>query len=374
MVGSGNTEGAGSNAAVVNWAIRLGFLALLVYWTLIIVQPLLATIIWSVIIAVALYPVFEWLAAVLNGSRRVAAVLLTVACLLIALGPLAWAALSLIDSVQVVSLRIEAGELVFPPPIAAIKNVPLVGPQLYELWELATTNFSSALTRLGPQIKPLGSALLGLARTISTGILVFIASVIIAGFLFVPGPSLVRALKAFCRRVIGARADEFVELAASTISRVSRGVIGIAILQAGLGGVGLQAAHVPGVTLITFAALVLGIIQVGPGILFIPIIVWSWFVMEPTKALLFTAYMIPVGLVDNVLRPIIMGRGLVTPMPVVFVGLIGGVIAHGVIGVFIGPIVLAVAWGLLVAWVGNDEPSITPPKMNVVNLSGGSSS
>jgi predicted PurR-regulated permease PerM len=105
----------------------------------------------------------------------------------------------------------------------------------------------------------------------------------------------------------------------------------------------------------------LGIIQIGPSILLIPVIVWTWASRETTIALLFTAYMVPVCLVDNVLRPVVMGRGMTTPMPVVFVGLVGGVLAHGVIGVFIGPIVLAVAWGLLLTWVGGEERAAALP-------------
>jgi predicted PurR-regulated permease PerM len=195
---------------------------------------------------------------------------------------------------------------------------------------------------------------------VSTGVLTFVASIVIAGFLFPSGQALADGVRAFAKRIITRRGGEFVDLAGSTIRKVSRGVIGIACLQAALAGIGMVAAHVPAAGFITFVALILGIIQIGPSILLIPVIVWSWMAMETTAALLFTAYMVPVGLVDNVLRPVVMGRGLTTPMPVVFAGLIGGVIAYGVIGVFIGPIILAVAWGLLVAWVGDAEPAIPP--------------
>jgi predicted PurR-regulated permease PerM len=165
---------------------------------------------------------------------------------------------------------------------------------------------------------------------------------------------LAEGVKAFSKRIITGRGSEFVDLAGLTIRNVSRGVIGIACLQAALAGIGMVTAHVPGAGLIRFGALVLGIIQIGPSIILIPVIIWSWIKLDTPAALLFTVYMVPVGLVDNVLRPFVMGRGLTTPMPVVFAGLIGGVIAYGVIGVFLGPIVLAVAWGLLVAWLGDN--------------------
>jgi len=139
-------------------------------------------------------------------------------------------------------------------------------------------------------------------------------------------------------------------LAAGTIRTVARGVIGISALQAVLAGIGLAIAGVPGATLITSAVLVFGIIQIGPSVVLIPVIVWSWFTMDTTAAILFTAYMVPVNLLDNVLKPVIMGRGLKTPMLVILIGVIAGTLAHGMTGLFLGPIVLAVIWELLVAW------------------------
>jgi len=136
---------------------------------------------------------------------------------------------------------------------------------------------------------------------------------------------------------------------------VSRGVIGISVLQALLAGVGLMVAGVAQASLIAFAVLILGIIQIGPSIILIPVIIWSWTVMETTSALLFTAYMIPVNLLDNFLRPIIMGRGLKTPMLVILIGVIGGTLAYGITGLFLGPIVLAVIWELLVSWMRESD-------------------
>ena len=144
------------------------------------------------------------------------------------------------------------------------------------------------------------------------------------------------------------------KLAGSTIRNVSRGVVGIAVVQSFLGGLGLLAAGIPAAGFLTFVALVLGIIQIGPTILFIPIVLWSWTQLETVSAVMFTAYMVVVSLVDNVLRPLVFAHGLTTPMPIIFVGVIGGTIAYGISGLFLGPIVLAVAWALLVAWIEDD--------------------
>jgi len=136
---------------------------------------------------------------------------------------------------------------------------------------------------------------------------------------------------------------------------VSRGVVGIAVLQALLAGLGLMVAGVPATSLLTSGVLVLGIIQIGPTIILIPLVIWSWFVMEPMAALLFTAYMIPVNLIDNVLRPLLMGRGLRVPLVVILIGVIGGTLASGITGLFLGPIVLSVIWEMAVAWVKDAE-------------------
>jgi predicted PurR-regulated permease PerM len=132
-------------------------------------------------------------------------------------------------------------------------------------------------------------------------------------------------------------------------------VIGISVLQALLAGIGLMAAGIPQASLITFAVLILGIIQIGPTIVIVPVIIWSWMTMETGSALLFTVYMVPVNLLDNLLRPVVMGRGLKTPILVILIGVIGGTLAYGITGLFLGPIVLAVIWELMVAWIKDQE-------------------
>jgi predicted PurR-regulated permease PerM len=149
-----------------------------------------------------------------------------------------------------------------------------------------------------------------------------------------------------------------VQLAGATIRNVSQGVIGVSLVQALLAGIGLMAASVPGASLIAFFVLILGIIQIGPSVILIPVIIWSWITMDTATALIFTVYMVPVNLIDNILRPILMSRGLATPMLVIVVGAIGGTLSNGIIGLFIGPIVLAVAWELLVTWV-HDENTVS---------------
>jgi predicted PurR-regulated permease PerM len=342
-------------AAVIDLTIRLGILAALAYWSLLLVRPFLTIALWSIVLAIALFPVFDWLAARLGGRRGLAAVLITALNLLIVLGPVTWLGLGLIETLRTLSERLVAGDLLIPPPSEAVKSWPLIGEGAYEIWNLASSNLGVAFAKVAPQFKPLAGSLLSMAGSAGAGMLKFIGAVIISGFLFVPGPSLVGTIKTFSGRIDSKRGEVFVQLAGATIRNVSRGVIGISLLQALLAGIGLMAAGVPNAGLITFAVLLLGIIQIGPTVILVPVIVWSWIVMDTMTALAFTAYMLPVNLLDNVLRPIVLARGMTTPMPVIFLGIIGGTIVHGIIGVFVGPIVLAVAWELLVAWARVDQ-------------------
>ena len=174
---------------------------------------------------------------------------------------------------------------------------------------------------------------------------------------------LVDGVAMFLHRRVSQRGSEFMQLAGATIRNVSQGVIGVSLLQALLAGLGLMVAGIPGASLIAFGVLVLGIIQIGPTVIIIPVIIWSWMTMETWTALIFTAYMVPVNLIDNILRPIIFARGLKTPMLVIIVGVIGGTLSNEIIGLFVGPIVLAVTWDLLVAFVkDNDAASVQPDR------------
>jgi predicted PurR-regulated permease PerM len=193
------------------------------------------------------------------------------------------------------------------------------------------------------------------AASAGTGAVKFFIAIIVAGFLYSPAPSLVVVIRKFSHRLASERGEEFVQLAGATIRAVSRGVIGISALQAFFAGAGLVVAGIPGAGLTASAVLILGIIQIGPSIVLIPLTIWSWTAMETTTALLFTAYMIPVSLMDNALRPLLMGRGLQTPALVILIGVIGGTISFGITGLFLGPIILAVIWELPMVWVREQE-------------------
>jgi predicted PurR-regulated permease PerM len=344
-----------SGEEVIQLAIRIGLLAFLVYWSFVLVRPFIPILVWSVVLAVALYPFFTWLSTHLGDRPRTAATLITFGSLAIVIGPAAWLGIDLIDGLRSISEQLGAGTLSVPSPPPGVRNWPLVGERLHEFWSEASTNLAAAFRELAPHLKPVAGMVLALAGSASIGTLKFVASVILAGFLFPSGPRLVAAGKDILARIVPQRSDEFVALAGATIRTISQGVIGIAIVQSLLIGIGLKLLGVPGAGVLAFVVLILGILQIGSAIVILPVIIWLWVVKDFSIALLATIYLAVAGLADNAVKPMLMGRGLSTPMPVIFIGLLGGTLAHGIVGLFVGPIILAVAWELMMAWIRDDR-------------------
>src|SRR3954452_14343833 len=340
-----------SGDEIIQLVIRLGLLALLVLWTYVLIRPFVPILAWSVVFAVALNPAFRWLAKLLGGRPKVAATILTGISLATIIGPAAWLGLGAVDGIKDFAGQLTAGEVLVPSPPAAIKSWPLVGPQLFELWDQASTNLRSALRAVAPYLKPFAAPLLGLAGDAGVGTIKFLFSVVVAGFIFPYGTQLVSAGRGFLSRIVPEQSEHFPDLAGATIRAVSQGVIGVAIIQSLLAGVGFKLAGIPIAGLLALLVLLLSIVQIGAAVIMLPVIVWIWTDKDLTTALLLTLFLGLVTILDNVLKPLVMGRGLTTPTLVILVGVIGGTLAHGIVGLFVGPIILSVAWELTVAWI-----------------------
>jgi predicted PurR-regulated permease PerM len=337
---------------------KLSLLGFLLYWSIVLIRPFFSLVLWSLILTVTLYPAFDWIATRLGGRRRLAAVIVTALCLLIFTGPAVWLGLSMMEGLGALSERFNAGTIAIPPPPDEIKAWPLIGERVHYIWSLASTNLRGALTEALPYLKPLRNAASEMAGNAAAGIPIFLLSLIVAGFLFPPAASLLEAVRKLSHRILPARGQEFVQLAGATIRNVSQGVIGVALLQAILSGLGFAVAGIPGSGLLALAVLIFGILQF-PSIVLLPAIVWSWTAMPAAEALVFTAYFVPVSLINNILSPIVMAHGLKTPMLVIFTGVMGGALTHGIIGLFLGPIVLAVTWELIMAWASQEDATVT---------------
>ncbi|MGO9474530.1 MAG: AI-2E family transporter [Rhodomicrobium sp.] len=344
---------------LMEFLAKLGLLGFLLFWSIVLIRPFLSIVLWSLILTVTLYPAFDWIARLLGDRRKLAAAIVTALALLVFTGPAIWLGLSMIEGLSALSERLKAGAITIPPPSDEIRTWPLIGERLHHFWNLASTNLKSALTEALPYLQPLRSTARKMAENAAAGIPSFLISLIIAGFLFSPAPSFLEAIRKLGQRILPAHGQEFVQLSGATIRNVSQGVVGVALLQAVLSGLGFIVAGIPGSGLLALAVLIFGILQF-PSVVLLPVMIWSWTAMPATVALAFTAYLIPVGLINNILSPIVMAHGLKTPMLVILIGVMGGAVAHGLIGLFLGPIVLAVTWELIAAWVKREEAPATP--------------
>lgn len=342
-----------SDTQILDIVIRLLFLALFLYLALQLVAPLFGLLLWAVILAVAVYPAHSWLAARLGGRETLSAGILTLLGLAITLGPVAILATGVIDAGTNLVAALQAGDLKLPPA-DRINDIWLVGPWLAKGWAALDSNLSNVATKVGPSVLSAGGAILSRIAGIGLSLVMLSLSVVIMGLLFKPGPDMAQAARRFANRVFAPRGAGFVDLAGATVRNVSRGVIGVAVIQSLLAGIIMVAFGVPLAGPLTLLALFLGIIQVGPGPVLIPVIIWAWLTMGTGLAVVFTAVMLPVMVVDNVLRPILMSRGLATPMLVILAGVLGGMLSYGLVGLFIGPVILSVFYELLLAWLEAD--------------------
>lgn len=337
-------------------AIRIGLVVLLVVWCFNIVQPFIMLVLWGAIIAVAVYPLFVRLSAVLGGRGKYAATLMTLFALALLVTPTVMLTDSAIANSQHIAHQLRDGTLTIPPPSAKVQSWPLVGNRLYNTWELAATNIGEVVNKYKPQLTRLGKYLLSAAAGAGITILQFIVSIIIAGVFLVYANTGCQGVEKVAARLMGAEnGREFTAMAGTTIRSVAQGVLGVAIIQAILAGIGLLAIGVPYTGVWTLLVLLLAIMQVPTILVLGPIMLYVFSVEATVPAVLFMIWGLLVGFSDNILKPLLLGRGLDIPMLVILLGAIGGLILSGLIGLFVGAVVLAVGYRLFTAWLGQEQ-------------------
>ena len=357
-------NGQSFDAKFTDLVIRLTVVGLFAYFSLTLLAPFGIMVIWAVILAVALYPAYAALRKLLGGRGGLAATLITLLGLVIVVAPLGAVTVNVAETTLELVADFENQTVVVPRPPEAVRDWPVIGERVHAAWSLASSNLEAAVKRFGPPLLQAAGAIVGKIAGIGFGMLGFAVSVLIAGFLFVPGPRLADVVKTFARRIAADRGAHFVDLAGATIRNISRGVIGVALLQALLVGLILTLFDVPAAGVIAFLVLIFCIVQVGPVPVLLPVIIWAWATKDTGPALLLTLLLIPIAVIDNVLKPILMARGLSTPMLVILLGVIGGTVTYGLIGLFLGPILLGIFYELLMAWVKDETPG--PEKAEMV--------
>ena len=335
----------------VEAVIKIAFLALIVVWCFQIVRPFITLVVWAIVLAVALYPIVGWLSIKLGDKEKLATVLLTLSILALILVPSYFLSASMVEGAQLISQGLQEGSLKVPPPTESVATWPLVGEQLYEYWKLASTNLESAIAKVGPQLKGVINWLLGAAAGTGVGIVQFIISVIIAGVLMVNAKGGYNFTKAFTMRLAGQHGADFAVIATATVRSVAQGVLGVAAIQAILAGIGLLLMDVPLAGLWAFLVLFLAVIQLPPILVLLPIIFYVFSVADTTPAVIFTIWSVLVSSSDAFLKPMFLGRGVDVPMLIILVGAIGGMMLSGIIGLFVGAVLLALFYKLFIVWL-----------------------
>lgn len=337
---------------MVEAALRIGLIFVLLLLTYDIIRPFIVPIIWGGIIAIAAFPLTKRLERLLGGRRGLAATLLTLFLILILVVPCYQLTEALLRTAKAVSEKITSGELQIPGPNPAVADWPLVGDKIHALWSLAHTNLQEAVTELAPRLKTVATHA---ASTIGAGlasVLMFVVSLIIAGgFMTYAEGAAAGSHRLFVRLGGLSPGGEWADMCVATVRSVLQGVVGVAVIQTTLCAIGLFALGIPGAPIWSALILFLAIAQLPTLIVAGPLMLYAFNHYETTPAAIFAVWMMIAGVSDTFLKPLLMGRGLDIPMPIILMGAIGGMIAAGIIGLFAGAVVLAIWYKLFNSWM-----------------------
>ena len=340
---------------VLKAAVRLSLLALLVLWCLRILSPFVDPIVGGIVIAIALNTPYRRLTDLLGGRQKLSATILVIAGLLLLIVPTLALGASLVESSASFSEELAHDQIKIPPPPDAVAQWPVIGKHLYAIWLSTSQNLESALVKLAPYLKDVGIWLVSMVGDLGLGLFMFVVAILIAGFLLPNQRQASLLATKFAFMVAGPRGPKLVALAADSVRSVTRGVLGVAIIQSLLAGLGMLAVGVPAAGLWTLLILILAVMQLPPTLVLIPVVVYVFYTSSTTVAVLFAVWAAVVGFSDNILKPLLMGRGSSVPMLVLFMGSLGGFMSGGILGLFVGAVVLSLGYTIFMAWVDEAE-------------------
>jgi predicted PurR-regulated permease PerM len=334
--------------------IRAGLILALAMLCYRVFSPFLTLMAWAVILAVALYPLHRFLAGKMRNKRGIAATVLVLLAIVLIVTPTAVLMSEMADSVHRLVRDMEANTLQIPAPRAGVAEWPLIGGKVHAAWSRAHSDLPALMTSMQPKIGELARAALGFVAGVGGAVLGFLAALIVAGILMAFGEAGERGSRAIFGRVFGtAHGAELVRLSTATIRAVAQGVIGVAFIQAIIVGLALLVVGIPWAGVLAAICLVLGIAQVPALIVTLPAMAYLWMSGDYGRgeAIAYTALLFVAGMADNVLKPLLLGRGVDAPMPVILLGALGGMASAGILGMFLGAILLALGYQILMDWV-----------------------
>ena len=345
-------------------AVHLTLIAIIVVWCFNIIKPFISVIIWAAVIAISMWKPFLKMQSMVGGNKKLALALFTILGLAIVIVP-SWLFVgSIVDSATQITQSLESGEFEVEPPSESVKEWPLVGNKVYASWSHAATNFEAWLSANAETVKAIVGGAAKKAAGIGVGALQFIISTLIAAAFLANAENMVGGLRVLFARLLGESADSMMKLSSSTVTSVAVGVLGISFIQASLAGIGMMVVGVPAAGVLALLVLIFCIAQLPPWLILFPVIGYVYSVESGTVATVFAVWAVVVSFLDMVLKPIMLGRGVEAPMLVILLGAIGGMLMSGIIGLFVGAVVLALGYQLMTAWLTmyNDDPEAEAPQ------------
>lgn len=336
---------------LVELLLPLLLLALLIVLCVQLLVPFVGLLIWTVILAICFYPLHLKLKK--RMSNRMSAIVLGAGLSAFILVPTAIAAVSAASSVPKVVAALQSGERQIRPPPERLHDLPVVGDKAYVAWDQASTDMPAFTKQYAPQIAAFTKWMVNQAGGLFVSILLIVAAIIFAAITLAYSDRARAFTLTVLAKVTGSQSngEHYMSVIGATVRSVANGVIGVAFVQALLVGIGLFVVGMPGAGLLSILAMALGVVQVPVILVTLPAIIWAFSVKTTTVAIIFTVWSIIAGLSDAVLKPLMIGHGLEVPMPVILLGVIGGVMAYGLVGLFIGAVVLAVGYVLMMEWL-----------------------
>jgi predicted PurR-regulated permease PerM len=333
------------------------FIALLIGASLWILSPFLPAVVWAMTLVIATWPIMLRVQRWLWNSRGLAVTVMTVILLLLFVLPF-WLAIGTIveHSTQILDAASSVTSMTMPPPPAWLADVPLVGARASQAWQDASdAGVPAILQKVRPYTGMITAWFVGAVGSFGMVVVQFLLTVAVSAIMFVSGEKAAASVLRFGRRLAGERGEAVARLAGQAIRGVALGVVVTALVQTAIGAAGLFIAGVPYASLLSAVMFMLCIAQIGPGLVLIPAIIWMYYSGESGSAtVLLVIGIVAIG-IDNFIRPILIRKGADLPLLLILAGVIGGLIAFGLIGIFIGPTVLAVSYTLLDAWIAEGE-------------------
>ena len=342
------------SALLLDVLIRAGLVLALVVLCHKVFAPFLPLMLWALILAVTLYPIHQQIAKRIGGRQGLAATFLVLVGVVLIAGPTTVLVSSLGDSLHDLINNVKNNTLQIPAPSSKVAEWPLIGKKVHAFWSQAHTDLPSVVHSMQPKLGELTKRALSIVAGLGSNTLQFLFSFIIAGIIMAFGASGAKAARSIFERIAGIdRGKAFTDLSTATIRTVSAGVIGIASIQALLIGLALVVAGIPWAGLLSMIVLVLGIAQIPAVIVTLPVIGYIWYSGDygTVSAITYTVLLIVAGMADNVLKPLMLGRGVDAPMPVILLGALGGMASKGILGMFLGATLLALGYQIFMGWV-----------------------